>query len=330
MADRSRKVVFILGIGRSGSTMLDLMLGTHSQGFSLGEISKIPQIFQRHQSPAAFCPGSPFWSEHFSPEDARRLALGLSGHRLHRYVPLQLERWLREWLGQDAVLNPYTLLFDRIPKSLLIDSSKYPDWVSRRLQAREFRRGQIQAYLLHVVRDGRAVLNSYLRAYPDWSVEKISHRWLDNLNHSQQLYDPFPTERKMRVRYEVLATQPEATMQQVCQLLEIPYEPSMLAYWTGDHHYVAGSRSARALIARYRQQPVAANVQAVHGSYYQDMEMTIKLDQRWRQELAPDKIAAFYAIVGDRNRPYEWNQPVASDGAPSPSARPDWDSGAAG
>ena len=38
------KIIFILGIGRSGSTMLDLMLGSHSQGFSLGEISKIPEI----------------------------------------------------------------------------------------------------------------------------------------------------------------------------------------------------------------------------------------------------------------------------------------------
>ncbi|ASC69665.1 Polyketide synthase [Halomicronema hongdechloris C2206] len=307
MADNPRKVVFILGIGRSGSTMLDLMLGTHSQGFSLGEISKIPQIFQRQQTVAAFCPSSSFWPDHFSEADARRLAIGLSGHRLHRHVPLKLERWLREWLGQDAILHPYTLLLDRIGQPLLIDSSKYPDWVSRQLQGREFRQGHIQAYLLHVVRDGRAVLNSYLRAYPDWTVEKISRRWLDNLTHSQQVYERFPAARKMRVRYERLATQPEATMQAVCQLLEIPYEPAMLAYWSGNHHYVAGSRSARALIARYRQHPIAANVQNVHGSYYQDMEMTIKLDQRWRQELSTDKIDRFYRIVGDRNRPYEWD-----------------------
>lgn len=308
MKSSPRKVLFILGIGRSGSTMLDLMLGSHSEGFSLGEISKVPEIYQRNPTPSAFCPNSSFWEERFTQVEARHLAMGLSGQRLHRLIPLKLEKAVREFTHTDAVLNPYTLLFDKIPKSLLVDSSKYPDWVGRRLQAREFTGGRIQAYICHMVRDGRAVLNSYLRAYPNLSVRQVSQRWLDNLLACEAIFDRFPYDYKMQVRYEELATKSEQTMQKVCEWLGLPFEIGMLEYWKGDHHYVAGSRSARALIARYREQPIASNVQAVHGDYYQKMDLTIKLDQRWRHELAPEKLEQFYKFIGDRNLPFEWNE----------------------
>lgn len=300
------KVVFILGIGRSGSTMLDLMLGSHSQGFSLGEISKLPQIYRRTPEPAAFCPTGTFWPDHFSPEDAQQLARGLSGRRLHPRIPLKLERWFRALIRQDAVLNPYTLLAQRIQKGLLIDSSKYPDWVIQRLNAREFRQGHLQSYVIHAVRDGRAVLNSYLRAYPELTVDQVSQRWLHNLVACEELYGTLPEHQRLQVRYEVLATDPEGTMRQVCRFLQVPFEPDMLEYWKHEHYYIAGSRSARAMMARYRQQPVASNTQAVHGDYYTKMDLTIKLDQRWRQELDEAKVQRFYEIVGDRNQPFEW------------------------
>ncbi len=302
-----RNVVFILGIGRSGSTMLDLMLGSYSQGFSLGEISKLPEIFEKYRTPAALCFDTTFWQDTFALSETQQLAAGLSNHRLHRHIPLKLERWVRERLGCDGILNPYTLLFDKIGKPILIDSSKYPNWVWRKLNAREFRQRQITPYLVHLVRDGRAVLNSYLRAFPDWTVEEFAQRWLDNLEQSQQVYDLFPSDRKMRVRYEVLATETENVVRQICRMLEIPFEPPMLEYWKHEHHYIVGSRSARALIARYRNRPVEAKTQEVHGEYYQTVDLAIRLDQRWKQELEAAKLERFYELIGDRNVPFEWN-----------------------
>lgn len=301
------KVIFILGIGRSGSTMLDLILGSHSQGFSLGEISKLPEMYRRNPDPASFCPTGTFWADHFSAEDAKQLVRGLSGHRLHRYIPLRLERALRELIKQDAVLNPYTLLAQRIQKSMLIDSSKYPDWVARRLDAREFRQNHLDAYVIHIVRDGRAVLNSYLRAYPQLTVEEISYRWLSNLEQCEQVYQSIASNRRIQVRYERLASNPTSTIEAVCAFLDIPFETEMLEYWKHEHYYIAGSRSARALIARYRNQPVSSTTQEVHGNYYSEMDLGIKLDQRWKTELASEKLATFEQIVGDRNQPFEWN-----------------------
>ncbi|MEM1368934.1 MAG: hypothetical protein AAGG02_13150 [Cyanobacteria bacterium P01_H01_bin.15] len=35
--------------------------------------------------------------------------------------------------------------------------------------------------------------------------------------------------------------------------------------------------------------------------------MEIRLDARWERELAPEKLAEFYQLTNNRNRPYEWN-----------------------
>ena len=275
MSSMPKKILFILGIGRSGSTMLDLMLGSHSEGFSLGDISKLPEIVGRRGPTAQLSPDSTFWQDRFTPEDIVQLAKGFSGRRLHQYVPLKLEQGIRGVLGNDAIFNPYTLLFDKIQKTLLIDSSKYPHWVQQRLQAREFTSGKLEAYVCHLVRDGRAVLNSYRRVFPDRTDEQISRNWLNNFEQSDAIYQAFPSSRRIRVRYEELATETEETVQSVCHLLGMPFEPNMLKYWEGDHHYITGSRSARAMIARYREQPIPDRVAAVHGTYYQNMGLGI-------------------------------------------------------
>jgi len=57
-------------------------------------------------------------------------------------------------------------LFAKTKKDILVDSSKYIFGIANKLKAREFRAGLIEAYLIHMIRDGRAVANSYLRAFP--------------------------------------------------------------------------------------------------------------------------------------------------------------------
>ncbi|MGD1904897.1 MAG: sulfotransferase [Leptolyngbyaceae cyanobacterium] len=307
MDNTSRKLVFIIGIGRSGSTMLDLMLGSHSQGFSLGEISKIPEIFACHQSVEAFCPGSDFWPSHFTGQEARQLAQGLSNHRIHQRIPLRLERAVREFIRQDQIFRPYTLLFEKINSPLLVDSSKYPDWVANKIKTRELTQGTIQVYLVNVVRDARAVLNSYLRAFPDLTVEKFAHRWMNNLESCRRILNRYPAQMQKQIRYEDLATNPHSTMQSICDWLEIPFEPSMVQYWKKMHHYVAGSLSTRALIARYHNHPIPDLVQKIHGQHYKSVDLSIKLDERWKQHLDPEVLSHFYKLIGDLNRPFEWN-----------------------
>ncbi len=304
-----KTVIFIMGIGRSGSTLLDLMLGSHSRAFSLGEISKLPQFVAKGWR---LCPleDSRFWEETFTPAELQDLARGFSGHRLHRALPLKVERRVRGWLGNDAILNPYTQLFAKIDRDVLVDSSKYASWLTRRLEAREFRQGWLRSYLIHMVRDGRAVLNSYLRIYPDQGAEALSQRWLEELEQKTRLYEQFPAERKRTIHYEDLASAPEATLHQLCAWVGLDFEPAMVAYWQHDHHHIVGSRGTNATIAKYRGQQLKREVANIHGDYYDKLNFEIKLDLRWQRELSPENLAIFERVVGDRNRPFEWPRPV--------------------
>ena len=71
------KVVFIMGIGRSGSTLVELMIGSHPDCFSLGEISKLPKLLQKKKE-NWFAPGSTFWQDNFTQNELEELALGFS------------------------------------------------------------------------------------------------------------------------------------------------------------------------------------------------------------------------------------------------------------
>lgn len=300
-----KKVVFILGIGRSGSTLLDLMLGSHPDAFSLGEISKLPEIVAHGKTIAAL-DDSHFWDDTFTLGELNQLVAGLRNQRLHQHIPLSVERFVRERLGRDQILNPYTVLFEKIQKPVLVDSSKYLSWIRGRLKAREFRDRHLKTYLIHMVRDGRAVVNSYSRIYPNRTIAQISHDWLKTVREQTQFFEDFRLGPKMRVRYEHLSSDPEGCLKNVCALLGIDFVPSMIEYWRHDHHHIVGSRGTTALIQKYRNQATTRPLEDIHGDYYDRIGFQIKLDVRWRDELSEVDHATFNAIGGAFNRLFEW------------------------
>ena len=305
----TRKVLFIMGIGRSGSTLLDFMLSGNCDCLSLGEISKFPEIYRKEtKSFKQACFGSTFWEDNFTSEELELLGKGLSNQRLNPFFPLKLERGVRELLEKDRVLNPYSLIFSKVKENVLIDSSKYVHWIEKKLQAREFKQGLIDAYIVHMVRDGRAVLNSYLRKYPKETVQSVSQSWIRNLKASKKLYQNFPSRKRMVVRYEELASDPGTVLQNICDLLDIKYAAEMIEYWKSEHPAtIRGSWGTRSLILKYQGKDVGEKVRKVHGEHYQNTDFSIKLDLRWKKELSPEKLEEFNRLVGDLNKPYEWD-----------------------
>jgi hypothetical protein len=87
--------------------------------------------------------------------------------------------------------------------------------------------------VIAIVRDGRAVLASVLRAQAVMGqgfatdVIALAARWRQAVTLGRLFPDPA---RYHELRYEDLVTQPEATLRGVCQFLGVPWEPAMLAY----------------------------------------------------------------------------------------------------
>jgi hypothetical protein len=295
-----KQVVFIMGTAHCGSTLLTLVLGGHSQCLSLGEISNLPDFYRRDKPICSVCPSGEcsLWDHRFSEQDLRMLSQGFAERRLHRFIPLKVEKQIRRMLKTDAVFNPYSLIASRVEESVLIDSTKTVWWLEKKLAAREFDQ-HLSPYLIHLIRDGRAVMSSYSRRKqyhgltPQQFGQQFGQLWQERVTNENNFFDGFSGE-KIRLRYEEFATNPEAVTRTLCDWLAIDFQPDMLSYWQHQHHTISGNSGTRASVQKYQNE---AQPKQSFG---------IRLNQKWRKVLSSDQIAAFYQATDNMNQRYEW------------------------
>ncbi|MDB9518627.1 sulfotransferase [Roseofilum reptotaenium CS-1145] len=302
-----RKVLFIIGAGHCGSSLLALILGSHPQCFSAGELGNLPNRYRKGLYLDCVNCNSDFWDRTFGDSGLKQLSIGLGDTRVTPYIPLKLEKNIREFLGTDRVFKPYTFMLAQLGKEVIIDASKYWVWVDRKTKAKEFTVGEVEAYLLNLVRDGRAIVNSYLRKYPQRDMATFTQNWMDKTKRRQEFYQSFDRGKKIEVAYEQLASDPHVTVQKICEFLEIEFTPDMIEYWKYDHHDISGNDGTYSLVRRYQQQEMLDKVKETHGEYYEKIDLGIKLDLRWKKELSKEKLDIFNSIAGEFNQPYVWD-----------------------
>jgi hypothetical protein len=307
-----RKVVFMIGSGHSGSTLLSLVLGSHSTAFALGEFWsvgwRIDQVVDRTPSMCGICADEcPFWSE---PSRLSVLRSYFGGGSSRNWLLSKLNDRLGAFRG-----NIYGRLFEWSGADVLIDSTKAKGWSRRQLRPFWFWR-EVTPFLIYITRDGRAVASSYLRKYPDRDMAFVAESWAKGMLRREQYFRTFPENRRLRVAYEELATKPGEVMRSVCGWLGVTYEPEMLRYWQHDHHIVAGNLGTRSLIFRWRERFDDGEVG--HGmrvdevddrrgdAYYDQVGLAIGLDMRWTRELGAEQLEVFEAVAGKVNERYAW------------------------
>lgn len=83
------------------------------------------------------------------------------------------------------------------------------------------------APILHLLRDGRAVVASRMEAFGE-TLEQASNRWLWSLKEIEKLKKqkniPF-----LEIRYEDLVAAPEQILKEVCTFAKLEYNPEMLS-----------------------------------------------------------------------------------------------------
>ncbi|MBE9064724.1 sulfotransferase [cf. Phormidesmis sp. LEGE 11477] len=288
-----------MGTAHCGSTLLTLVLGGHSDCLSLGEISNLPDFYRRNKPICSVCEGEcSLWDQKFSDQDLQALVHGFSDRRVHRFIPLKVEKQVRRLLRADSVFNPYSLIASKVEESVLIDSTKTVWWLQKRLAAREFNEN-LSPYLIHLIRDGRAVMNSYSRRkqYQGLTSQQFGEQfgtlWKNRVTNENNFFDSF-SGKKIRLRYEEFATNSEAITQRLCNWLEIEFQPDMLSYWKHQHHTISGNKGTRASVQRYQNDAQS------------NRNVGIKLNQKWQQRLSAEQIAAFYQVTDGMNKNYEW------------------------
>lgn len=308
-----KKVVFIMGTAHCGSSLLNLVLDSHTECIGLGEVSNLPDFYRKNKPICTICQENcSFWNHYFSKAEMELLTQGFAEQRIHRHIPLKIEKAVRGFFKSDRPFNPYSLIADKVNETVLIDSTKTVYWLKKKLSAREFKENLLEAYVIHLIRDGRAVMGSYSRRkqYQGLTAQEFGQQfgeiWKERLTNENIFFNNF-TGKKLRLRYEPFATQPEKTIKEICQWLDISFQPDMLNYKTHDHHPISGNSGTHASVKQYQNTSTNPSIQEQPVSNQKAVSSGIKLNVRWPQVLSPEQIAAFYQTTNNMNKAYEWS-----------------------
>lgn len=260
----TNKVLFIAGSGRSGSTLLDMLLGQVSGFYSTGELRF---IWSRGFGQNQLCGcGKPFrqcefWTEvvkeafggfedidYARIEELREPAERRVSQRL--YTNSESNQLAQDLVYFDACRNLYHAIYKISGCEFIIDSSKNPahGFVLANIP-------QIDLFTVHLIRDSRAVAYSWRRekSRPEiyWEQKSMGQRKL--LTSATRWYSLHKLTEKLRqaskqyalLKYENLVTNPKISLFRLFDQLRIERPP--LDFMDGFHanlktsHTVSGN-----------------------------------------------------------------------------------------
>jgi len=304
------KYLHICSAAHSGSTLLDMLAGSHSQVASLGEVNQLSKnIALNSQCGCGAEIGScELWSEvirrvgrqmnidvltnpyglhmgyplastvidkaHQTPAYLvkRRLVLGLQFLQF-RYGLSWLTPLLRPIIqGVDNSVRVFEAVRGVLAVEAVVDSSK------SYLNAIQFyRRYPDRVRIVLLTRDGRGVLWSNMkRGAPR---ERTVRDWCNRYNRAIPLLQRYVRrEHWLQVRYEDLTSDTAKVLQTVCQLIGLPFEVGMLQFRQKKHHIVNGNRIRLSSTS------------------------TIATDVEWMKRLPPEDLQFFEQHAGTLNR----------------------------
>ncbi len=180
-------------------------------------------------------------------------------------------------------------------KRVVVDSSK----VALRLKYL-LRNPELDVRVIHTIRDGRAVVLTYVDPYnfadasdPNrrgggsgqkygpqaMSIEEAAHLWRRSNEEAEAAIALLPPERVVRVRYERLCADPLGKIKRVAAFLGVDPAAARLDFRAAPQHVIGNGMR-------------------------HDKTSEIRLDERWKSVLTEKELAIFDRVAGSLNRHY--------------------------
>ena len=294
-------VPFVVGMNRSGTTLLRMMLDAHPDLTIPPETHFVPDLIKAAREDDA------------TPEsalEAMKSAREWGDFGFSDEEMLGRLRALPEIKPGPAVRTFYAAYTEEQGKPRW--GEKTPTYVQK---MKLIQRALPEARFVHVIRDGRDVALSVLdRTVRDLSAADVARRWRKKVTKARE--DSPQLEHYTEIRYEDLILETEPVLRRVSGFIDLPWDDAMLAY-----HERSGERlqeMARALPGDGRAQELSVERRmATHA-------MTTKPPSadrvaRWRTQMSADQRAEFEAVAGDLLAELEY--PIGADAVERATAR---------
>lgn len=248
----------IVGVPRSGTTLLRLMLDAHPQlaippetGFLLSEQISNDQTLPKERARllTQYPENAPAWAD-FAMDTPE-----LIGAAAALPADASVGEVLRLFYGQYAAHHGKPRAGDKTPIYLT--------------HMRRIAKHLPEARFIHILRDGRDVALSWQQTWfaPERELPSLVRRWAQMIAEARMQASDV---NYLEIRYDHLLTDPARELQRICRFIDLEYHPAMQAYHTG-----ASSRLAEHK-ARFHR----------NGQLLVSHEQ--RLNQQWRTTLPPD------------------------------------------
>lgn len=274
---------FVVGVPRSGTTLLRLMLDAHPQlaiPSESGIALALESVAGIDESPAALAhalTSLDTWSDvAWSAEDGEQ-------EELLRALFAGVDPWSLG-AGVRAVFAAYAA---RHGKPRWGDKTPVHCLHMTTLQAL-----LPEARFVHIHRDGRDVAVSLRGLSIDpGGVEAVAAMWRDQIEEARRQSAGLRGYRE--VRYEQLVAEPEPILRDLCDLLELDFDPAMLR-----PHERAAARHGE--LMERRQAAGRPMTREVHERWQGHTERPPDPSRagRWRSELSEEEVARFERVAG--------------------------------
>ena len=300
------KIIYILGTGHSGSTLLDIFLGSPPGGESLGEIIWINQWINQRDKHRCSCRSNlhayELWGAALSGWLANISSEGLVAYKTTQpkfeipkspsFFMLFRQRYLENTDFQTYAKLTYQLFknIQAVNKAqYLVDSSKYPSRAFSLLN-----NPYLDVFIIHLIRDPRAVANSAIKRrksgliHPRWG--RPTHTWRDSLGWEMNkaqcdvIVKEAGNKRSISVKYQDFVLQPKKTHNAIDAKVKINIDDLITAIETDQ--------------PIHRKYLVSGNGIRRHDT------IKLKADLTWADEIPAFSKILSWAIAGRRAQKY--------------------------
>jgi hypothetical protein len=308
---------FIVGVPRSGTTLLRTMLDSHPSLAIPMETGFLPQVFDlaweasrdltsegRRSRFQALLTGFSTW-EHMGI-DANDLSRALA-----ELEPFDFTDGLRAFYGLCAALDGKSRSGDKTPlyaRHLPVVEALLPE-----------------SHFIHIVRDGRDVYLSARNA--PWSVvrhwfpfgrevETLAAQWRRDIMLCRRL--AVTSRHFMELRYEDLLDDPAGQLERICRFIDLPYEEAMLEF--DEQERGRFHEKLVALLEGYIDSEGTGRGEREEVSAWVDRTrlgappVDPAASRRWREEMSRQDVEAFEAVAGDVLARYDYELAASPPG----------------
>lgn len=290
MQEPTIPIVYILSSGRSGSTLLDLLLGSHPNIWTLGEAQLLPWVIKANTRCGCGTPISTcgFWQALIPRLSLERTPYPIEYFRTNRGQGRTIHWPLLPGLLCGAVAKRQQQAIDRYgrinasyfnavlhaaserrgaPTNWLVDASKDVyrlHWLQKS--------GLFDLRVIHLIKHPSAFVYSMIKSdlpHARRKAIRMTGRWIVEKILAQRLCtSAFAREKSILLRYEQLASRPEETMIRVGKWLGVAFSPDLIRGFRNYQNH------------------------ALSGNQMRWQDSAIRLDEQWRTVLPPSYIQA--------------------------------------